>query len=517
MAWWNGLFGGNGTTNATIGVVGPGFGFTSELMQLLGADIQPGSPLDYETAKIIYSAHPLGKKIADTVVQMAMAKPREISILDEMDGPVVKQFVKTWEEMKIDPVIFSAKSQSRIYGASGIGIVSKGWNPMAPLTEKEMTDRDLEFNVWDPLNLAGSLTTNQDPNAVDYQKTVASTASGVEYHKSRTCIILNEAPLYILYTVSSFGYVGRSVYQRALFPLKVHLQTMQTNNWVSLKAALLITKLKAGGSVTDNLMAQSAQQKRLMIQAGITGNVLSMAVDESADTLNMQNLDGAAKFARDSNLDDISSACDLHPWFLSNDSLAQGFGEGTEDANAIAANVERVRNEMTPIYKFFDPIVMRKALTQEFFETVKAEQPDRYDGMSYEEAYYKWANSFTATWPNVIQESNEKKAKAAKAVVDGVKAVAEVLLPICDPENKARVTTWVADTINSQQDFFPVPLVIDQDALAAYVPPAPVAQEEEPKPDSEPDDMPSSEPKPRRTKKSRLAPYSGAELAADMV
>ena len=98
-----------------------------------------------------------------------------------------------------------------------------------------------------------------------------------------------------------------------------------------------------------------------------------------------------------------------------------------------------------------------------------------------------------------------------------MKAVAEVLLPICDPENKARVTTWVADTINSQQDFFPVPLVIDQDALAAYVPPAPVAQEEEPKPDSEPDDMPSSEPKPRRTKKSRLAPYSGAELAADMV
>ena len=44
---------------------------------------------------------------------------------------------------------------------------------------------------------------------------------GQQYHPSRARICLNEMPVYLGYTNSAFGYVGRSVYQRALFPFNL--------------------------------------------------------------------------------------------------------------------------------------------------------------------------------------------------------------------------------------------------------------------------------------------------------
>jgi hypothetical protein len=58
------------------------------------------------------------------------------------------------------------------------------------------------------------------PNAFDFMKTRGITVQGTPYHDSRTLIMMNEKPLYLSYTQASFGFVGRSVYQRALFPLK---------------------------------------------------------------------------------------------------------------------------------------------------------------------------------------------------------------------------------------------------------------------------------------------------------
>ena len=62
--------------------------------------------------------------------------------------------------------------------------------------------------------------------------------------------------------------------------------------------------------------------------------------------------------------------------------------------------------------------------------------------------------------------------------------LAQLLLPVLDPDNKAAFVGWMQDSINEQEDMFQVPLMLDLDALAAYEPPVPamMAEPDEPKP-----------------------------------
>ena len=50
---------------------------------------------------------------------------------------------------------------------------------------------------------------------------------------------------------------------------------------------------------------------------------------------------------------------------INQETFAEGFGEGTEDARAIAQWVDGVRIELNPLYKWFDEIVMRRAWNPE--------------------------------------------------------------------------------------------------------------------------------------------------------
>ena len=49
-----------------------------------------------------------------------------------------------------------------------------------------------------------------------------------------------------------------------------------------------------------------------------------------------------------------------------------------------------------------------------------------------------------------------------------------MLLPILDPENKAKLVEWVQDNANASKLLFPGNLMLDIDALAAYEPPNPM-------------------------------------------
>ena len=60
---------------------------------------------------------------------------------------------------------------------------------------------------------------------------------------------------------------------------------------------------------------------------------------------------------------------------LTQESFVEGFGEGTQDAYAVAQYVDRQRIEMQPIYEWFDIICMYRAWNPEFYEGIRK----RYD------------------------------------------------------------------------------------------------------------------------------------------
>lgn len=443
----------------------------NSLQALLMADeIEPGTAPSYQLCKTIYLYHPLGLKMVESPIRLAQSQKREVTIPNSPEERVREAFTREWEAIGADKIILNVMRQARIYGIASVAMLAEGVPPNRPLDYTALPTLNLSFNVFDPLNTSGSLVLNQMPNAMDFQKHQGISVQGVNYHRQRCCVILNEDPIYISFTSSAFGFVGRSVYQRALFPLKSFVQTMITDDMVSKKAGLLIAMIKSAGSIIDNIMIRMQAIKRSLLREAVVDNVLSIGQDDKIETLNMQNLDGAYGMARKDIIENIATAADMPAKILLQETFAEGFGEGTEDAKYMAKYIDRIREEMDPLYRFFDRIVQYRAWNAEFYKTIQNEFPEQYASKGYREAFYEWSNSFATVWPNLLTEPDSEKSKSEKVKLEAISDVIEKMAPLLDPENKATLLVWAADNINTNKFMFATPLVLDADALAKWKP-----------------------------------------------
>jgi hypothetical protein len=461
---------------AEWGVIGSNLGSVLNDI-LMAGDIVPGAQPSYQTCKALYIFHPLGKKMADSPITMAMGQRREITVPDAPDR-VVEAFVAQWRKIGADRHIANLGSLARVYGISSLGIACEEVKPSDPFPFEKAADLDIAINVWDPLNTAGSLVLNQDPNAIDFQKHRNIRVNGVTWAANRTVTLMHENPIYIEYTSAAFGFVGRSVYQRALFPMKSFIQSMKTDDLVCIKAGVIIAKLKQAGSIITNTMQAMFGLKRSVVKEAEVGNVISVGESEAIETLNMQNLDGAFGQARKDVLENCAAAADMPAIILNNETFAEGFGEGSEDAKYVAKFVESIREWLAPGYSFFDNLVQHRAWNPKFYESLQKEFPDRFKGITFEHAFFEWREKFTAVWPSLLIEPESEQAEAEERKMKQAVAIAEVILPVADPVNKANVVQWLADNISENKKMFAHPLIIDFDALKDYVPPSPVENSE---------------------------------------
>jgi len=471
-----------------------GFEYLGTALQtLLMADsIQPGAQPGYELCREIYLNHPHGAKLTDFPISMAQHKPRKITIPKAPDDGemLVEAFLTEWKNVHADLNIFNTGRLARVYGVSTLGAVVKDDNSAIELDFKKLDKATVSFNVWDPLNTAGSLVLSQDPNALDYQKPTGVSVNGQSYHRSRVCVLMNEAPIYIAYQSSGFGFVGRSVYQRGLMPLKSFVMTMATDMMIALKAGVLVAKMQMQSSAVDGIMSRMLGKKREIVKEAQVGNVINIGVDEDIESLNMQNLEGPYELARKNIIENEAAACGTPAKIVLAETYAEGFGEGTEDAKAVAQFIESIRSWLDPLYTFMDQIVQYRAWNEDFYATVQSRYPDEYVGVSYAAAFNEWRNSFTATWPNLLDEPDSEKAKAEDVVLKAIIAVVEVLLPALPPSEKAKVIDWMCLCINEKKRLFTSPLLLDVDEIENYEPPVPLQAPSEPKPESASDSAP---------------------------
>lgn len=451
------------------------------LTRLLLADaITPGDAPSYELCKIIYAFHPLGAKLVETPINMAQSQQRELSLSVEGEETLIGEFKRVWRQLGegvgADSLIKSLKTQSRIYGISSLvmGDRNKPGATDAAIDWANLHTTRPYFSIFDPLNTAGSLILDQDPNSPDFQKPTAVQIGSRRYHPSRTLVTINEPPIYILWSNSAYGFSGRSVYQRAVFPLKTFLQSMVTDWLVTVKCGLLIHKAKAPGSIQNNRVLHMFGFKRQQLKGGVTGQVLTIDVLEAIESLNFQNLEGPATMARTNALKDIAMAASMPAKLLESEELTEGFSEGTEDAKQIARFIDRLRIEMEPEYAYMTRVVQHLAWTPALFERIKREFPAAYGKISFTAAFYQWQNSFVATWPNLLEEPDSKKMEAEKIRFESVTALAEVAAPLIKvQQNRAALLDWIATEIGTNRKLFSTPLELDLDAEAKYVAPEP--------------------------------------------
>ena len=455
----------------------------NSLQQLLSAaDIQPGDAPSYQICKLIFSFHPLGAKIADAPIAMAQSQDRDIAIPKGPEDRLREAFVREWSELGAAKHIFNLGRLSRIYGISSVALLAEGVPTDRPVNYQTLWDQKISFNVLDPLNTAGSLVLNQDANSMDFQKTTGISVSGQAYHRSRTVTLLNEDPLYIEYTTSAFGFVGRSAYQRVLFMLKSYIQTLLTDDLITLKAGVLVSKVEQAGSIVDNVMAAVTGQKRELIKSAAVGNVLSIGLQDEIASLDLKNLEGPYKLARANIIENIASGAPMPAKILNAETFAEGFGEGTEDAKAIAQYIDGIRHWLDPAYAFFDKICRYRAWNPEFYKTIQSDFPEEYGKKGYTQAFYEWTNSFEAKWPSLLIEPESERIKVDDVKLKAAIALFEVLGPQLDPENKTNAIQWLCDTFSQLKLLFPNPLILDYEALKNYTPPDQMDEPGEPKP-----------------------------------
>lgn len=449
---------------------------------LMCEDLEPGAAPSYQTCKTILSYHPLGAKMTTSPIKMAQSQKRKITVAKGPEDRLVKAFLAEHKRLGMDRHIRNMATQARAYGIASIALLVDGVPVSQAVDYEKLHGQTIAFNVLDPLNTAGSLVLNQDPNAMDFQKIAGISVAGVPYHRSRTVSLMNEEPIYIQYTSSAFGYVGRSVFQRPLFPLKTYIQTLITDDLIVVKSGVLVAKMKQPGSIIDGITQQLFGMKRQLVKEAATGNVLGISIEEEIETLNMQNLEAPYSLARKNCLENIATGSDMPAVILNQETFAEGFGEGTEDSKKVAQFVNDVREWLDPAYVWGDEITMYRAWNPDFYKTIQKDFPKEYGSVSYREAFYDWKNSFEALWPSFLEEPDSEKVKVEDVKLKAVIALIEVLVPNLDPENRAELIEWACECFNEQKLMFPDKLQLDFDALREYEPPVPAQMPGEPKP-----------------------------------
>ncbi|EMG2640710.1 anti-CBASS protein Acb1 family protein [Klebsiella pneumoniae] len=451
-----------------------------ELITLLDSDdIQPGMSAGYQTCKTIYLFHPLGGKMVDRPIKMAMNESRTVHISQAygIEQRLRDAFEREWKALGADKHIANAARISRIYGVSAIAMLVDNQEPSSAVDYRTLYKHNVTFNILDPLNTAGSIVLNQDPNAQDFQKVDGIRVAGKPYHKSRCVVQQNEDPIYLAYNSAAFGFTGRSVYQRALFPLKSFIQTMRTDDMVSVKGGLLVTKIQGPSSVVNNMMQKLSGIKRMMLKRGKTGEVLQIGANDSIESIDLSNLEKPLDSSRNHILENIAAAADMPAIILNSETFAQGFGEGTEDARSVAVYIDNIREWLEPLYDYFIRICQYRAWSIEFFNSLRADFPELKN--TYSLYFASWINNFEYRWPSSLKEPESEKVKVDEIRFKAIVSMLEVLLPQVntDDENRALLIEWAQTNANANESLFPQRLDLDIDSLKVNRPQQPQVDE----------------------------------------
>lgn len=460
----------NDPPSSSINIQGSSLG-TALTNLLMSDDIQPGSIPSYEICKQIYLHHPLGAKMVEKPVKIAMSQRRKITVAEAPGDSAVKAFEDEWKKMGSDRSIFATRVQAKVYGISSLAMLIEGTKNETAIDPWKLWKQSISFNVYDPLNTAGSLVLNQNPLSTNFQHAQEIAVQGSTFHKSRARVVMNEFPIYISFTSSSFGFVGRSVYQRSLYPLKSFIQTMITDDMVSVKAGTIVAKIKSYGAAITNAIMAAVGFKRDVVKQARVGGVISIGTDgEEIESIDLKNLSEPFNTARTNIVVNIASGAPMPSKMLTDESFAQGFADGTEDAKEQARYIDGERENMQPLYDFLDMVCMYRAWNPEWYAGLQKEHPERFKKMDYEAAFHLFKDSAKFEWPSLLTEPESEQVRVADVKLKAMIAILEVLAPQLDRENLVKTVQWVADNMNTMKLMFESPLNLDYDKLEAHDP-----------------------------------------------
>jgi len=153
--------------------------------------------------------------------------------------------------------------------------------------------------------------------------------------------------------------------------------------------------------------------------------------------------------------------------------LQETFAEGSVRAPRMRSLsrgfIDGIREEMAPLYNFFDMIVQRRAWTPDFYKADPGGLPRSVRQDDIRRRVLSWANSYTAKWPSLLKGAAIRADQVDDVKLRAVIALMEVLMPNMDDENKIHPDPVGCEQFNELKLLFQSPLILDPDAMRSFL------------------------------------------------
>ena len=400
-------------------------------------NLPEGAQLGLLDCENIYTYWGLGKRIIHALGRFAFSTPREITI-SEAPTEAVDEFKRIAEEvLQQDRIIGRVSSYCRIYGMSGlfVAIESDGYKEEDNLTKKQCRESKIKFNALNPLNLSGTVF-NQDALSIRFQRPEVILVAGKKVGTKRATVIQNNEPIYLRFSVPTFAFSGLSVFQNMVPLIKAWRRSIISLERMGTKASSVVFKEGSRGKASA-IQAQAATRSAEMLQQMENDGVA--VIDKDADVTffpltGVSEVDAILKGLEREilmALDDTPSA------ILLDKDLSSGLSEGTEEIKAVIMAVENFRKDiLTPLYHFTDPYVMAVAWTDDFINTVRANNMDKYAGFTIAEIRQMWEDSFTFKFGNLYPEPEQKIQTTNGVILDNLRKAKDMGMDTADIEEE---------------------------------------------------------------------------------
>lgn len=395
---------------------------------LLGID----NKLTYAECREIYLNWALGKRMAKALPSFAMSAPRIITF-DKMPNECADRFNEIYKNYNLDNIVKKLAINTRIYGMSGLFIAHSEVPPNEPLKNKDLFRGRLNFNIQDPMNLAG-INITQDPTSVDFMKITGCKINGKEVHPSRLCVVFNDMSFYLNYVPSTFNFASTSIYQ--------NIQGI-IHSWNRCVVALERTATKAGaiiykgrdGSVLNNIAAKAAQKTLETIRSIQNDGIAQIEKDSDIEFFNLSGVGEIDSIISQLNQIILMALNDTPAAILLDKELAQGFGNGAEDMKAILMAVDSFRAEvLAPIYDFTDKYALELAFNLEFLRDLKSKYKSDFK-QSEQELKELIISRFKPQWGNLYPETESESIDNQSKKLDNLAKLKDLGANIADIES----------------------------------------------------------------------------------
>lgn len=298
--------------------------------------------LSYENVRDIYLNNAVGERIVNLPIQLGLVGmkhniPDEYNIKIEDIIPICEEYIRN----------------VRLYGVGVLFPVLRNDDITKPLLKSELFDKDIRFNVTDPLNC--TIDVNRDISSFSYMKVNnirLNNGKGFLNEKRALVLTNKNSNLYLNYSESGMNYVGNSVFSNMFSILSLMNSAIVGIERMIQNSSALI--LKRSDAALDNNIEQAVIQEQARILKEIKLNSV-VILGDGLDLVQMPigNLDSIKSVIDNINRLLSLSSIDIPPQIWLGEQLSAGFSDGSEELTQLVIYLDKIRNNyIIPTVKF---------------------------------------------------------------------------------------------------------------------------------------------------------------------